>query len=92
MNRTRVGRWLVGLAGAAVCLAPAVRGEDLTVSTYYPSPRGVYDELHASTVILKDSTTGKSYSLTVREGKLLATDLEADKAFVLLEFPEAPAP
>ena len=92
MNRTIVGRWLMGLAGAAVCLAPAVRGEDITVSTYYPSPRGVYDELRANTVILRDSATGKSYSLTVHEGKLLVTDLETHKAFVLLEIPETSSP
>ena len=92
MNRTMAGRWLTGLAGAAVCLAPAVRGEDITVSTYYPSPRGVYDELRANTVVLRDSATGKSYSLTVHEGKLLVTDLEKHKAFILLEVPETPLP
>ena len=89
MTRATVARWLMGLAGAAACVAPAARGEDISVSTYYPSPRGVYDELRANTVVLKDSATGKSYSLTVHEGKLLVTDLEKHQAFVLLEFPEA---
>ena len=93
MNQTTGGRWLIGITGAAALfLAPAVRGEDITVSTYYPSPRGVYDELRANTVVLKDSTTGKSYSLTVHDGKLLATDLEKHRAFVLLEFPAATSP
>ena len=92
MNHARWGRWLLGIAGAALVLAPAARGEDITVSTYYPSPRGVYDELRANTVVLKDSTTGKSYSLTVHEGKLLVTDLEKHKAFVLLEIPETSSP
>ena len=92
MNRAMWGRWLIGLAGATLCLAPAVRGEDITVSTYYPSPRGVYDELRANTVVLRDSATEKSYSLTMREGKLLVTDLAKHKAFVLLEFPEASSP
>ena len=88
----KLGRWLLGIAGASLVLAPAVRGEDITVSTYYPSPRGVYDELRANTVVLRDSATGKSYSLTAHEGKLLVTDLETHKAFVLLELPEPPAP
>ena len=61
----------------------------MTITTYYPSPRGVYDELVANTVVLKDTETGKSYSLTVHKGKLLVTDLEKHQAFVLLEFPGA---
>ena len=91
MKRAVLTRWLIGIAGAAACFAPAVRGEDITVSTYYPSPRGVYDELRANTMVLKDSATGKSYSLTVHEGKLLVTDLEKRQAFVLLEFPDTTA-
>ena len=89
MTRTLVAKGFLSLAGAALLLAPAVRGEDITVTTYYPSPRGVYDELVANTVVLKDTETGKSYSLTVRKGKLLVTDLEKHQAFMLLEFPGA---
>ena len=89
MNRTRSARWLLGIGAAALWAAPLAHGEDLTISTYYPSPRGVYDELRANTVVLKDSVTGKSYSLTVREGKVLITDLEKRRAFVLIEFPDA---
>ena len=92
MKRAVLARWLIGVGGAAACIAPAVRGEDLTVTTYYPSPRGVYDELRANTVVLKDSATGKSYSLTVHAGKLLVTDLEKHQAFMLIEFPESAAP
>ncbi len=89
MNRTRSARWLLSIGVAALWAAPLAHGEDLTISTYYPSPRGVYDELRANTVVLNDSATGKSYSLTVHEGKVLITDLARHRAFVLLEFPDA---
>ena len=91
MTQAMWGRWFIGAAGVALLVAPAARSEDISVSTYYPSPRGVYDELRANTMVLKDSATGKSYSLTVHEGKVLVTDLEKRQAFVLLEFPESPS-
>jgi hypothetical protein len=48
--RLRGMGWVVaiGFGGAAAALA-----EDITVSTYYPSPRGVYEELHAERVEVK---------------------------------------
>ena len=58
MNHATLGRLRLGIIGAAVWLAPAARGEEITVSTYYPSPRGVYDELRANTVVLKDKPRG----------------------------------
>ena len=64
-------------------------GEEITLTTYYPSPRGVYDELRANRLVLKDQATGKHYSLTVDRGRFLLTDSEEHKAFVLLELPGA---
>ena len=52
MSKTQQVGWLVllmiGVMGHALA-------EDITVSTYYPSPRGVYDELRANTVEVSQS-------------------------------------
>ena len=44
--RTRLQAWMVGilLLGSAVY---AIAQENITMTTYYPSPRGVYDQLRA---------------------------------------------
>ena len=50
-NAQHIG-WLVVLMTGVMGQALA---EDITVSTYYPSPRGVYDELRANTVEVNQS-------------------------------------
>ena len=41
-------------------------GEDVTLATYYPSPRGVYEEVRANRFVALDG--GTSYGLDTREG------------------------
>ena len=84
-------RWTLSVAAtAALCAgALAASGENLTLTTYYPSPRGVYDELRANRLILNDQATGKSYGLTVSNGRFLLTDTEKQQAYLLLELPDA---
>lgn len=84
--------WLPGLmVGLFVGGLVVFAGEEsITMTTYYPSPRGVYDELRANRVVLTDRQTGSTYSLTMEQGKLLLTDLQGSKAFVILELPESP--
>ena len=52
MRLSRIGPGvlaLLGLEGLAAGLAPSiVEGEEITLTTYYPSPRGVYRELTPS--------------------------------------------
>ena len=41
-------RWMGWIVAAGVSgAAGAALAEDITISTYYPSPRGVYEELYA---------------------------------------------
>lgn len=93
-----MNRWLT--AGSAVLLGGlAASGEDITLTTYYPSPRGVYDELQANRatvkelqtdrILLKDAATGRSVSLSMEGGRFFITDVEGQRRFLLLEFPEA---
>ncbi len=79
---------LVVLAVWAGAGGLAARGEEMTITTYYPSPRGVYDELQANTITLPDKTTGQRYTLTMNAGRLLLTDVAGERAFILLELPE----
>jgi hypothetical protein len=81
--------WLIGVVGGLLAGWLTVCGEEITLTTYYPSPRGVYDELRANRVVLTDRATGKLYSLSVNEGRFLMTDVEKQQAFVLLELPDA---
>ena len=60
-------------------------GEDITLATYYPSPRGVYDELRANRLILTDQKTKQDYVLTMEDGRLLLTDSKNRKAFVVVD-------
>ena len=43
-----MGHCLVFVIWSLVIAAPRVLAEDMTVSTYYPSPRGVYQELRTT--------------------------------------------
>ena len=46
-------RWPIALVGAlaAVCVAGLLWAEDVTVTTYYPSPRAVYNELQSRKIV-----------------------------------------
>jgi hypothetical protein len=80
-----MGRWvpwvlLLTVGGIAVA-------EDMTISTYYPSPRGVYDELVVNTLRLRDAAKNRDYDVTVKDGKLLLTDKKYNKSFLIVELP-----
>ena len=79
-------RWI--LLGVLLLGGLIAQAEDITISTYYPSPRGVYDELRANVVTLMDKTTGQFYSLSVNEGRLLVSDDQSKRQFILVEFPQ----
>ena len=81
------------IAGIIVGSHLTAYGEELKVTTYYPSPRGVYDELRANELVAKkvtltDHVTDQHYTLLMNDGKLLIADLKQDKAYVIIEFPE----
>ena len=76
--------WLWAVA-AVLGLGWAAHGEDITISTYYPSPRGVYDELRANRLILTDQKTKQDYTLTMEDGRLLLTDSKNEKAFIVVD-------
>ena len=80
--------WLWAVA-AVLGLGWAAHGEDITISTYYPSPRGVYDELRANLLVLTDQKTKQEYSLTMESGRLLLTSLKDGKAFIVADVSEA---
>ncbi len=90
--------WGKGVLLGAVCGALGAggllaQGEELKVTTYYPSPRGVYNELRANELVAKqvtltDHDTEKHYTLMMKEGKLLIADVESQEAFVMIEFPQ----
>ena len=66
MNAMRDGvkGWLI--AGLLLGTAVYALAEDITLTTYYPSPRGVYDELRTS----GDVKIGDSSSLEVEQAAL----------------------
>ena len=81
------------IAGVMVGSHLTAYGEDLRVTTYYPSPRGVYDELRANELVAKkvtltDHVTDQQYTLLMNDRRLVIADLGQDKAFVIIEFPE----
>ena len=79
--------WLVGVAVWLLLGIGRGGAEDITLTTYYPSPRGVYDELQANTLVLKDRSTGSTYSLTMNAGRLLITDTAQGRTFMIIELP-----
>ena len=81
--------WLWALA-AVFGTGLLAYGEDITLTTYYPSPRGVYDELRANRLILTDQKTKEDYALTMEEGRLLLTDVKRQKAFVVVDVSGGP--
>jgi hypothetical protein len=74
---------LLGLAAGGLF---AIAQESITLTTYYPSPKGVYDELRANTLSLKDGETGDIYSLTMKGGKLIITDMARKRGFIVIDF------
>ena len=63
--------WLVGLAGVLVgslAVVAAEQGESLTLSTYYPSPRGAYKELRAHRYV--SLSAPEKYVLDMQSGIL----------------------
>ena len=72
----RFGYWSLGIGDCLVfgiwvlvCAAPAVLAEDMTVETYYPSPRGVYQELR---------TTNNTYLATLAGNVGIGTTASED--------------
>ncbi len=51
--------------GVFLSLAPATGAEDVTVTTYYPSPRGVYDELRTTGDVRIGTTSAPAARLHV---------------------------
>ncbi|HEX9779696.1 MAG TPA: hypothetical protein VGB20_00620 [bacterium] len=85
-------RWLGGfLAGAAAAGAlilgsgRGVQSEEITMTTYYPSPRGVYDELRVNTLVFRDTKTGTVYSLKMNDKRLILTDMEEEQAYLVVD-------
>ena len=93
------------LLGAILAFAAE---EKIALTTHYPSPRGVYDELRArryasfsqptkflldmetgdakmARLTLIDETTGRRYGLRIEDQRLLVTDQESDKSFILMD-------
>ena len=84
-----MNRWIgMGVLGAVLGAGLLAYGEDITVTTYYPSPRGVYDELRANRLVLTDQKTKQEYSLTMEGDRLLLTNLKDRKAFVVVDVSE----
>ena len=100
----------LSLAGAALlgAVIAAAAEEQITLTTYYPSPRGVYDELRArryasftqpekyvldmesgeaklGSLSFVDEVSGRRYGLKVEDQRLLVTDQESGKSFVLMD-------
>ena len=74
--------WVLGAVFGTGLLA---YGEDITLTTYYPSPRGAYDELRANRLVLSDQKTKQDYTMTMEDGRLLLTDSKSQKSFVLVD-------
>ena len=85
-----MNRWIgPSVIGAVLGASLLAYGEDITVTTYYPSPRGVYNELRANLLVLTDQKTKQEYSLTMESGRLLLTSLKDGKAFIVADVSEA---
>ena len=78
-------RMAAGLLLGMLLTALAAYAEEISISTYYPSPRGVYDELRANRLILTDAATKRTYQLTMNGGRLVITDQQRDKGFVVID-------
>lgn len=104
-SRTGLTLGAGALLGAVVAFAAE---ESITLTTYYPSPRGVYDELRArryasftqpekfvldmesgeaklGSLSFLDEVSGRRYGLRVEDQRLLVTDQESGKSFVLMD-------
>src|SRR3989338_26953 len=60
------------LGGLALLAAPAARAEDVTVTTYYPSPQGVFEELR----------TTQDTSLAIQGGDRKSTRLNSSHSSI----------
>ncbi|MBI4004129.1 MAG: hypothetical protein HY353_03825, partial [Candidatus Omnitrophica bacterium] len=63
--RAHVG-WRTGLLALVVGMTPLAQAEDVTVTTYYPSPRGNYQTLSttSSTTLATDLTESVVIGIT----------------------------
>jgi len=66
-----------------------VAGAGRTFAKETAAPNVASQELHATSVVLTDKATGKNYSLSVSEGRLVLIDLAKRQAFVMMELPDA---
>lgn len=57
----------------AIWLAPVAHAEEITLTTYYPSPRGVYKELRAEVI---EANNGSEFSFKLNEGTVVAEELQ----------------
>ncbi len=63
----------VFIAFAILCAGFSyVAAEEITLTTYYPSPRGVYSELKAGTI---NSTADTPYEFDLNEGNIVAKEM-----------------
>ena len=82
-------RWLMGIVVGVICAAAVAMGEEVTVSTYYPSPRGVYNELRVNRLVLVDEATQQLYEMVMANGRLTVTDTKKQRTFLLLDLNES---
>ena len=82
-------RGWVRLAGLMLVGWLLVAGAGMIFAKETATPNVASQELHATSVVLTDKATGKNYSLSVSEGRLVLVDLAKRQAFVMMELPDA---
>jgi len=81
-------RIAAGVLAGVLATGLAAYAEEISLSTYYPSPRGVYDELRVNKLVLTDAATKRTYQMTMDHGKLVITDQDREKNFVIIDLGE----